>query len=193
MLADLPSAAACLGVDRSILRHDRLPQVSAPADVGPGHRNRRPMRRRRSAAVRADGALGSSRRPRRVVSGILNGIDTDVWDPAEGSADRRALRRVDAVVAADNRIGAAEAFRHQGRPSRDGVLSVVSRLSAGLDAGARGSKILSVGGQLVLLGSGRPWAGRQVPSRRRRPHPGRVGVMIGYDEASSGAGRVGRC
>ena len=117
--------------------------------------------------------------------GILNGLDEAVWNPltdrhiaapygpeslAGKEASRRALR---------SRFGLAD----DDRP----IVGVVSRLvhQKGIDLvlGAAG-RILAAGGTLVVLGSG----DRDLETgldRLRQEHPGRAGVLIGYDEPLS--------
>jgi len=118
------------------------------------------------------------------VSGILNGIDIDVWDPATDtqlascydidSLDRRAANK----IALQQRFGLeprADAF----------LLGVISRLSwqKGLDLllealpALKGKDI-----QLAVLGSGD--ADLQEGYRSAaQAGPGKVGAVIGYDEA----------
>lgn len=119
-----------------------------------------------------------------VVSGILNGIDTDVWDPA---ADPLIAGHYDATTPSARRTNKSALQKRFGIKvdRRAMVFGVVSRLSwqKGLDMVLEGIEtILSVGGQLVLLGSG----DRELVDGFRHAaaaHPGRVGVMIGYDES----------
>jgi starch synthase len=115
------------------------------------------------------------------VSGILNGIDDEVWDPAHDpeiatySTPRGKAKARKALL--------AEAGLE---PGAGPVACVVSRLTwqKGLDllyeaAGA----LLSRDGRLVLLGSGEP--GLEDAYRRLGDtHPG-VAVKIGYDEPLS--------
>ena len=119
-----------------------------------------------------------------VVSGILNGIDTDVWDPAK---DPLLPNHYDAVSSWSRRGNkSALQRRFKLRADRQAmVFGVVSRLSwqKGLDMVLEGIEtILACGGQLALLGSG----DRDLVAGFRRAaaaHPGRVGCIIGYDES----------
>ncbi|RYH11159.1 glycogen synthase GlgA [Tropicimonas sp. IMCC6043] len=115
-------------------------------------------------------------------SGILNGIDVDVWNPATDPhiETYKVLRgKLKARAALVAEMGLAEA---------SGPLCVVvSRLTEqkGLDlllAALPG--LLARGGQLALLGSGDPWLEGQFREAAAR-HPGHVAVRIGYDEALS--------
>ena len=118
------------------------------------------------------------------VSGILNGIDPLVWNPA-----------TDATLAAHydrNRLAGKQACRHalqsmMGLALDDQalVLTIVSRLSAqkGLDLVlAALPALLQHGVQLALQGTGD--AVLEAAFRMAAlAHPGRVAVHIGYDEA----------
>ncbi|NAZ36060.1 glycogen synthase GlgA [Rubellimicrobium sp. CFH 75288] len=133
--------------------------------------------------MRPEGGMGLDgvmRRRREVVSGILNGIDEDAWNPAtdpavaapydspEGKAPNKAALRAE--------MGLADA---------PGPLCVVvSRLTSqkGLDMllGVLPA-LLERGGQLALLGSGEAWMEQAF---RDAAGPS-VAVRIGYDEALS--------
>jgi starch synthase len=118
--------------------------------------------------------------------GILNGIDTAVWDPATDpllpapySAARPAGRRA-ARAALEEEFGLA---RGEAGP----ILAVVSRLThqKGLDLLlAALPRLIDRGARLALLGSGE--AAIEAGFREAaRAHPGRVGVTIGYDEGKA--------
>jgi starch synthase len=118
------------------------------------------------------------------ISGILNGIDTDVWDPTTdpliasgfdlGALDRRAANK----AALQRRFGLEQ------RPDAF-LLGVISRLSwqKGLDLLLENlPMVMGEGMQLVLLGSG----DADLQDRYRaaaQAHAGEVGAVIGYDEA----------
>ncbi len=129
------------------------------------------------------GLDGLLRRRADALTGIANGIDPAIWDPAtdpeierpysvrslKGKAvDKRALQR---------RLGLEE--------RSDALLfCVVSRLTAqkGLDLLADALPVLlAKGGQLALLGTGDPDLEATFRAAARS-HAGRVGVVIGYDE-----------
>ncbi|MBJ6122151.1 glycogen synthase GlgA [Sphingomonas mollis] len=116
------------------------------------------------------------------VSGIVNGIDPAVWNPATDAAlpapytadtlaDRAANR-----AAVDDRFGLA--------PGDGPIFTVVSRLTwqKGMDVlAAILDDLVAAGGRLALLGSGdRPLEAAFLAAADR--HPGRIGVRIGYDE-----------
>ena len=117
--------------------------------------------------------------------GIVNGIDTSVWDP-----------KADPDIASPYSSKALKARAHNKRAiegefglrREDGpILAVVSRLTwqKGLDlvAGAC-DRIVARGARLVVVGSGEPMIEGQFLAAHAR-HPDRVGVRIGYDEALS--------
>jgi starch synthase len=113
------------------------------------------------------------------LSGILNGIDTDAWNPATDPAIPSRYRTPKGK--ARNRAALRREF---GLPKSDGPLcAVVSRLTEqkGLDLLLEAlPALLGNGGQLVLLGSGDRGMERAYRSAANA-HPG-VAVHIGYDE-----------
>ena len=118
------------------------------------------------------------------VSGILNGIDTKVWDP---SADRLIGATYDAedpTPRAQNKAALQARFGLD--PDPDGLLfGVVSRLSwqKGLDLLLEAvPAFLAEGAQLALIGTGDP-ALETGFRAAASVHPGRIGCVFGYDEA----------
>lgn len=120
---------------------------------------------------------------RDVLHGIINGIDIEVWNPAE---DRLIAAPFDA-----RRIKARAANKAalKGRFGLDldpGALlfGVVSRLSwqKGLDmlADSLGT-LIDMGAQLAVLGAGDPWLAERFVGAARA-NPGRIGTVLGYDE-----------
>ena len=119
-----------------------------------------------------------------VVSGILNGIDTSVWNPATDTqitsafdADRlenRALNK----VALQRRLGlrvAPEAF----------LLGVISRMSwqKGLDLLLETlPAVLGKELQIAVLGSGDPYLQSRYTAAAAAK-PDQIGVWVGYDES----------
>jgi starch synthase len=120
-----------------------------------------------------------------VLVGIVNGIDTDIWNPATDPAlarqyDSRTLaRRV-----ANKR--ALEARFHL--ESGDGPLyCVVSRLTwqKGMDILAASiDTLVASGARLALLGTGEGAIEENLLAAGMR-HKGRAGIIIGYDEKLS--------
>ena len=126
------------------------------------------------------GLDGVMRFRRADLSGILNGIDTDVWNPATDPA-------VETYRNAKGKAKAKAALRAEmGLPEADGPLCVVvSRLTEqkGLDLLLQAlPALLKRDGQLVLLGSGD--AGLEAAFKKAAASEG-VAVRIGYDEALS--------
>ncbi|WGF90650.1 glycogen synthase GlgA [Marinivivus vitaminiproducens] len=129
------------------------------------------------------GLDGLLRHRSAVVSGILNGLDTTVWDPAKDTA-------LPAAYAANDLSGKATCKSVLQRRMRLGearnrpLFGVVSRLTQqkGLDLLASlVPAIVRAGGQLALLGTGEP--GLEATFRQAaEDHAGHVGVLIGYDE-----------
>jgi starch synthase len=117
------------------------------------------------------------------LTGILNGIDPDVWNPA---TDTRLIARYD-VTRLDDRARNKKAVRQRFDLNDDEsgpLVAVVSRLTwqKGMDLLlAELPDLLAQGGQLALLGAGDAalQAGFATAAAR---HPGRVGAVIGYDE-----------
>ncbi|MCI0752305.1 glycogen synthase GlgA [Teichococcus vastitatis] len=116
--------------------------------------------------------------------GILNGIDTAVWDPARDSALAKpfSTRRLAAREA--NRTALRREFGLDDDPTAP-VLGVVSRLSwqKGMDAVLEAlPALLGLGLRLVALGTGEA-AIEAGFARAAAANPGRIGLHLGYDEA----------
>ena len=130
------------------------------------------------------GLGGLLRERSRVLSGILNGIDTSVWNP---ETDPHIAARFSAKELEARASNKAALQRRLGLdPSPDApLLGVISRLSwqKGLDLLLENvPTILDHGMQLALLGSGDQdlQDGYQAAAQA---NIGRVAVLIGYDEA----------
>jgi starch synthase len=120
------------------------------------------------------------------LTGILNGIDTDVWDPATdpylpAHYTSKTLARKQQVKQALQ----AE-LNLQPRVSSP-LLGVVSRLThqKGLDMLVEiAHELLASGCQLAVLGSGEPALEQQYLALMQQ-YPGQVAVTIGYNEPLS--------
>jgi len=113
--------------------------------------------------------------------GILNGIDTDAWNPATDAAIAKAYKTPRGKSAAKTALQAEFGLE----PAKGPLCVVVSRLSdqKGLDLLLEAlPALLERDGQLVLLGSGD--AALEHAFRAASGHPN-VAVHIGYDEALS--------
>jgi len=119
------------------------------------------------------------------LTGIVNGIDTEVWNPG---ADRLIARTFTASTLKQrtaNREALADRF---GLDHDDGpIFSVISRLTwqKGIDLIAEVADwIVEEGGKLAVLGSGDEGLEGALLSAAAR-HRGRMGIVIGYDEPLS--------
>ncbi len=129
------------------------------------------------------GLAGLLRWREKDLSGILNGIDTDVWNPATDTALTAPYRADDLAGKTANtaslrtRLGLA--------PRADlPLLGMVGRLTEqkGVDlVGEIAAELLRLPAQLVILGRGEKWleaALRELAAR----HPGEMAAQIGFDE-----------
>lgn len=115
--------------------------------------------------------------------GILNGIDSDIWNPA---TDIHLAARYDRNRLAAKQLNKEALQRETGLQERSDcpLFGIVSRLThqKGLDlVAAIGDELTRLPAQLVVLGSGSPaleTAYRQLAAR----HPGQVAVTIGFNE-----------
>ena len=117
------------------------------------------------------------------VSGILNGIDDTVWNPATDSLiaanytrDKPARRAIN-KTALQQRMGLHQGAQHL-------LVGVISRLTSqkGLDMLVdQIDTLVAAGMQFAVLGSGDPALERAFLAARER-HPGSIGCTIGYDE-----------
>jgi starch synthase len=118
-----------------------------------------------------------------VLSGILNGVDTNVWDPSRDQhlAATFDVDRLTERVANKTALQARLGLRHD--PAKL-LFGVISRMSAqkGIDLLLAALPVLlGGGGQLVVLGSGEAplEAGLRAAAAA---NPDDVGVQTGYDE-----------
>ena len=116
-----------------------------------------------------------------VVSGILNGVDTAVWDP---EAEATPFSAKDPGAKAQARAALCAEF---GLDVPGPLAILVSRLTdqKGIDlVPAVLPDFIASGGGLVVLGSGDQRLEGAMRDLAER-YPGRVGLRIGYDEALS--------
>ena len=119
------------------------------------------------------------------VSGIVNGIDTSIWDPATDPALKAPYTDATLAARGTNRKAIEEALGL--KPGRGPLFCVVSRLTEqkGLDVLADlCDDLVAMGARLAVLGAGDPLIERALLDGAAR-HPGRIGVKIGYDESFS--------
>jgi starch synthase len=130
------------------------------------------------------GLGGLLRHRSRHLTGILNGIDGEVWNPATDALIPRRYdqahlqRKTDNKLALQKKLGLVP---HRGIP----LLGVVSRLThqKGLDLLLEiAASVIEHPAQLAVLGSGE--RGFEAAFRRLAgKFPRRIGCVIGYDEA----------
>ena len=139
-----------------------------------------------SEILEPDGGVGLDgllRARAAVVSGVLNGIDTQVWDP---ETDERIPARFSAGALegrAQNKRALRERFGLAAEADRL-TFGVVSRLSSqkGLDLLAEAvPTLLSLDADLALIGAGEVWLEERFRTLAAI-NPGRVGCFVGYDE-----------
>jgi starch synthase len=126
-----------------------------------------------------DGVLRS--RARRL-QGVLNGIDTAVWNPATDPLIPARYTARDLAPKAQNRAALRERCGLADSPGP--LFGFVGRLTAqkGLDLVLQGSAyLLSRGGQLVVLGKGDA-ALEEALQELARAHPGQVHATVAFDE-----------
>jgi starch synthase len=120
------------------------------------------------------------------LTGILNGIDTHVWDPA---ADTQLVARYDEKkleARKRNRAAIRKAFNLNADDSGP-LITVVSRLAwqKGMDILlAALPRVLDEGAQLVLLGAGDTTLQAECTAAAAR-HRGKIGIVLGYNEGLS--------
>ena len=118
-----------------------------------------------------------------VLRGILNGIDTEVWNPATDALIPARYSADDVIARAENKRALQARLGLVDDP--DAMLfGVISRLGwqKGLDLLLSALPVLlSEGAQLALLGAG-DTALEDAFMRAGTANPGRIGCFIGYDE-----------
>ncbi len=117
------------------------------------------------------------------LSGILNGIDTTIWNP--GTDPRLPVHYTVVRPAGKAAVKAALQARLGLAPDAQALLfGVISRLTwqKGLDLVlAALPALLATGAQLALLGAGEAWLQAGFAAAAKA-HPGRIGCLFGYNE-----------
>ncbi|SON56302.1 Glycogen synthase 1 [Hartmannibacter diazotrophicus] len=119
-------------------------------------------------------------------SGILNGIDLDIWNPETDAELAQTYSQARLGSRSANKKKVQQAFG-LATDSSALLFCVISRLTyqKGLDLLVPHlGEIVHRGGQVALLGSGEAGLER-VFTDAARQFPGRIGVSIGYDEGLS--------
>lgn len=129
------------------------------------------------------GLDGLLRHRKAVLSGILNGVDTEEWNPAH---DPHLAKPYTARRLGDKRANKLALQRELGLPEDPKVplIGFIGRLvgQKGIDLVLEAMpQLMGLDVQLVLLGSGDPVLEQGLRDWAAR-HPAKVGVYIGYDE-----------
>jgi starch synthase len=119
------------------------------------------------------------------VHGIVNGIDLDVWNP---ETDSHLPAHYSAATIDRRTANRAALLQRFGLEDHGGPLfGLVSRLTwqKGIDlVAALADRLVELGGSLLVLGAGDSTIEADLRAAAAR-NPGRIGVIIGYDEALS--------
>lgn len=118
------------------------------------------------------------------VSGILNGIDPDIWDPARDPHLAVPYSAADLAMRAGNKRALQSDLGLDPVPNAF-LIGSVGRLTEqkGMDMlAAVLPNLIARGAQLALLGSGDPLLEKAFGALADH-YPGRVGARIGYDES----------
>lgn len=116
------------------------------------------------------------------LSGIVNGIDTEVWNPETDPHLAARFSAADRSGRAQNRQAVCERFGLEA--GSDPIFCVISRMTwqKGIDLLAAVTEdLVAVGARLAVLGSGDAEIEQSLLALAKR-HRGRVAVEIGYDE-----------
>jgi starch synthase len=135
-----------------------------------------------STAAYGMGFEGILRSRSDVLVGILNGIDTDDWDPNDDKALNEHYGAGSTHLRAGNKAALAAEFGLDPGPGL--LFGVVSRLTwqKGMDMLADCiDEIVAHGGRLAVLGSGEVALENLFRGAALR-HPGKVGIVVKYDE-----------
>jgi starch synthase len=130
------------------------------------------------------GLDGLLRHRQGVLSGILNGIDDAVWNPATDAMISARFGRGRLSKRPENKVALQQRMELEQNPNAP-LIGVISRLTSqkGLDLLVNQIDGLAAAGmQLAVLGSGeRPLEEAFIEAAER--HPASIGCVIGYDEA----------
>lgn len=117
------------------------------------------------------------------LTGILNGIDLDAWNPATDPALAQNYNSRTLAKKEGNKLAVLKRF-NLGTDTQAPLFSVISRLSEqkGLDLALQAlPAVLEKGARFVLLGSGTPELEHGFRELGHR-YPDRVGIEIGFNE-----------
>ena len=117
------------------------------------------------------------------ITGILNGIDTQVWNPRTDRLIAQTFDENDVKGKAVNKAALQGLTALQVDPDRM-LFGLVSRLTEqkGVDLVVAGAeKLIAQGGQLAVLGQGDPGIAAALQALSDK-HPGQVSVTLGFNE-----------
>jgi starch synthase len=132
------------------------------------------------------GLQGLLSRRKAVLTGILNGIDTDAWDPESDPYIERYYNASRLAAKQDNKRALQARMGLDAQPDTP-LFGVVSRLTEqkGHDVvAAIAAELVRAPAQLAVLGSGDA-ALQQRFKQLAASHPGKIAVQIGFDEGLS--------
>ncbi|MFN0314142.1 MAG: glycogen synthase GlgA [Burkholderiales bacterium] len=132
------------------------------------------------------GMQGLLRHRSHLITGILNGIDTDAWDPEGDPYIERYFNAARLPAKMDNKRALQ---KRMGLAPEDEmpIIGMISRLTyqKGTDVFLSAAEELAESpAQLAILGSGDTGM-QDALQDLARAHPGRIAVQIGYDEGLS--------
>jgi len=131
-----------------------------------------------------EGLDGLLRERRGSLIGILNGVETEVWDPATDRLIPFRYTPGNLAGKGKDRKALLEAFHFSGTGPGTPVLGMISRLAPqkGFDLLLQAiDAIMEMDLRLVILGAGDEEYRRGLTEALRR-HPDRLGLRIGFDE-----------
>ena len=130
------------------------------------------------------GMDGVLRRRAEDLLGILNGIDTTRWDPAEDQFVPARFNANDLTGKRQARRALLAATGLDGVPDDQALVGIISRLTdqKGFDLiAAAAGELMSLDAAWTMLASGEPHYEDLLRTMAAR-HPGRVSATIGFDE-----------
>ncbi len=132
------------------------------------------------------GMQGLLRHRNHLITGILNGIDTDAWDPEGDPYIERYFNAARLPAKMDNKRALQ---KRMGLAPEDEmpIIGMISRLTyqKGTDVFLSAAEELAASpAQFAILGSGDTGM-QDALQDLARAHPGRIAVQIGYDEGLS--------
>ncbi|HKB82993.1 MAG TPA: glycogen synthase GlgA [Burkholderiales bacterium] len=132
------------------------------------------------------GLQGLLAQRKAALTGILNGIDIDAWDPESDPYIERYYNASRLAAKQDNKRALQLRMGLQEVPDMP-LFGAVSRMTdqKGLDVlAAIADELVQLPAQLVVLGSGDPVLQRRFQALAQR-HAGSIAVQIGFDEGLS--------